>query len=66
MSSEQFTVKNVKCGGCVSNIMTGLKELPGVEGVEVSIEGGEVTVTGDSLSREQISEKLTQLGYPEA
>lgn len=66
MSNEHFTVKNVKCGGCASNIMNGLKELPGVDGVEVSIESGEVNVTGEGLSRQQISEKLTQLGYPEA
>jgi copper chaperone len=66
MSSEHFTVQNVKCGGCASNIMNGLKELPGVAGVEVAIDSGEVTVTGEALSREQLSEKLTQLGYPEA
>jgi len=66
MSSEQFTVQNVKCGGCASTIMDGLNALPGVEGVEVAIDSGEVTVTGENLSREQLSEKLTQLGYPEA
>ena len=66
MQSEQFTVKNVKCGGCASAIQNGLKELPGVEGVEVSIEDGKVTVTGDGLSREQLSGKLGELGYPEA
>ncbi len=66
MSNEHFTVQNVKCGGCASNIMNGLKELPGVDGVEVAIESGEVTVTGEELSREQISGKLAELGYPEA
>ncbi|MCW8958170.1 MAG: heavy-metal-associated domain-containing protein [Gammaproteobacteria bacterium] len=65
MSNEQFTVQNVKCGGCVSAIENGLKELAGVESVEVTIEGGQVTVTGASLSREAISDKLKQLGYPE-
>lgn len=66
MSSEQFTVQNVKCGGCVSAIENGLKELSGVENVEVSIESGQVTVTGDNLSRAELSDKLQQLGYPEA
>ncbi|MCW8827539.1 MAG: heavy-metal-associated domain-containing protein [Gammaproteobacteria bacterium] len=65
MSNEQFTVQNVKCGGCVSAIESGLKELTGVESVEVTIEGGQVTVSGESLSREAISDKLKQLGYPE-
>jgi copper chaperone CopZ len=66
VSTEQFTVQNVKCGGCVSTIENGLKELPGVQTVEVTIEGGQVTVTGDNLSRSELSDKLKELGYPEA
>jgi len=66
MSNEIFTVKNVKCGGCVSAIENGLKDLPGVENVEVVIDGGQVTVSGSDLSREAISAKLQELGYPEA
>jgi copper chaperone CopZ len=66
MSSEVFTVENVKCGGCVSAIEDGLKQLPGVESVEVIIDGGQVTVSGNALSREQLSAKLRELGYPEA
>lgn len=66
MATETFTVQNVKCGGCVSTIQKGLGELPGVESVEVSIDGGVVTVHGDALSREQLAATLAQLGYPEA
>jgi copper chaperone CopZ len=66
MSNEQFTVQNVKCGGCVSTIENGLKELPGIESVEVTIEGGQVSVSGENLDRSQISSKLQELGYPEA
>jgi copper chaperone len=66
MSNEIFNVKNVKCGGCVSAIEEGLKALPGVQSVEVSIESGQVTVNGGNLSREQLSAKLNELGYPEA
>jgi len=66
MSTETFTVKNVKCGGCVSAIENGLKDLPGVESVEVTIDGGKVTVNGSDLSRETLSAKLQELGYPEA
>lgn len=66
MSSEVFTVTNIKCGGCVSAIENGLKDMPGVESIEVVIDGGKVTVTGNNLSREQLSAKLSELGYPEA
>lgn len=66
MQSEVFTVRNVKCGGCASNIENGLKELSGIAEVEVVVDSGEVTVRGDGLDRAQIAEKLNALGYPEA
>jgi len=66
MQTEVFKVKNVKCGGCVANIQKGLTTLPGVTQVDVTIAGGEVTVTGDQLDRTQLSAKLKELGYPEA
>lgn len=65
MQNEQFTVRNVKCGGCVSAIENGLKGLPGVAEVHVTIEGGQVTVSGESMERAQLSAKLSELGYPE-
>ena len=65
MQTETFTVTNVKCGGCVSAIENGLKSMPGVESVEVVIDGGKVTVVGSDLEREQLSAKLQELGYPE-
>ena len=63
---EQFTVRNVKCGGCVKAIQDGLRTLPGVTQVDVVIDGGKVTVEGDTLDRAQLSAKLSALGYPEA
>lgn len=65
MSSEHFKVRNVKCGGCAANIKNGLAELTGVSKIEVRIESGEVAVEGDQLDRQQLAEKLGQLGYPE-
>lgn len=66
MSTESFTVMNVKCGGCASNIQQGLADLPGVTTVEVDIETGAVEVTGETLNRAQLGAKLAELGYPEA
>lgn len=38
--SEQyyFKVNGMKCGGCVANIEKAVKQLPGVESVEVDLE----------------------------
>ncbi|WP_297527564.1 heavy-metal-associated domain-containing protein [Thiohalobacter sp.] len=63
---EEFTVQNVKCGGCVKAIQDGLATLPGVDEVEVTIDGGRVRVTGEALDRTALAAKLAELGYPEA
>jgi copper chaperone CopZ len=60
----KLRVSNVKCGGCVQAIQTGLAALSGVAGVEVDIPTGLVTVTGDNLPTDQIAATLTGLGYP--
>jgi len=66
MQIEQFQVKNVKCGGCVSNIRQGLLGLPGVTAVDVAVDGGRVKVEGEGLDRVVLAQKLGQLGYPVA
>lgn len=63
---ESFSVKNVKCGGCVKAVQQGLQTLPGVAAVTVVIDGGKVTVEGEPLNRAELSAKLSELGYPEA
>ena len=66
MQTEHIKVLNVKCAGCAANIQNGLSELNAVSGVEVSIDSGEVSVTGETLVRSQLTEKLSALGYPES
>ena len=66
MQTEKFLVRNVKCGGCVNTIHDGLMSMAGVKEVAAVIQGGEVTVSGEDLSRTVLAEKLAQLGYPEA
>ena len=65
MSTEQFEVNNVKCGGCVANIQNGISALIGVANVTVEQSTGGVTIEGDSLDRQSLSAKLAELGYPE-
>lgn len=62
---ESFSVKNVKCAGCVKAIQQGLQALPGIAAVTVVIDGGVVTVEGATLNRTQLAATLSELGYPE-
>lgn len=65
MQTEKIDVMNVTCGGCANKIRNGLKDVPGVAGVDVEIQSGAVTVTGAALSRDALKAKLASLGYPE-
>ena len=65
MAQEQFTVANVKCGGCVKNIQENIGKMPGVEAASVDLATKQVVVSGSSLDRAAIAAKLTALGYPE-
>lgn len=62
----QITARNIKCGGCVAAIENGLKTLPGVNQVEVTIDTGLVRIEGEELSEQVIRDKLAELGYPAA
>lgn len=62
---ESFSVKNVKCAGCVKAIQQGLQALPGIAAVTVVIDGGVVTVEGATLNRTLLAATLSELGYPE-
>ena len=64
MQEMKFTVANVKCGGCAANIEGGLASELGVTQVSVDVSGGEVQVQGDTLNRDALIAKLTELGYP--
>jgi copper chaperone len=57
-------VDNIKCGGCAKTIQNSLLKMPNIQKVTVEIETGQITVEGDNLNQEEISEKLLALGYP--
>lgn len=62
--SEQhyFKVNGMKCGGCVANVEKALKELPGIESVEVDLESAMAVVKG-GLSAQAIGEAIDQAGF---
>ena len=66
MDTQTIHASNIKCQGCANAIREGLSVLPGVESVEVNIEGSQVTVQGASLQRELLTTKLAEIGYPES
>ena len=61
----EIDVENIKCGGCVGSIVSGLEKLEGVHSVDVDVEQGRVSVTGDNALRPAVTARLQALGYPE-
>lgn len=61
---HQFEVENIKCGGCMNSIKTALFKLDGVTDVSIDKEIDTVTVIG-TMIREDVVNKLNDLGYPE-
>lgn len=64
MSVVEIQASNIKCGGCVSSIQDGLKELGGISAVSVDIASNKVSVEGSNLDSKVIEAKLAELGYP--
>ena len=64
METLEIQASNIKCGGCVSNVQNGLKELHGITAVDVDIPGNKVSVEGENLDKATIEAKLAELGYP--
>jgi len=58
-----FYIENLKCGGCANSIKIGLREIQGVEQVEVIKEESKVNVIGN-FDADAIWRKLDGLGYP--
>jgi copper chaperone len=58
-------VENIKCSGCANTISNKLAQNDHVQGVEVDIEKGQVTIDGDEAAKEEIIALLSHLGYPE-
>jgi copper chaperone len=67
MTTENFIIENLKCGGCANTIRKGISEMVGVEKVEIHVEQSRVEVQGSfaTTTRDQIAEKLKKMGYPE-
>jgi len=61
----QFTIENLKCGGCAATIKKGILSLEKVTDISISVATSEVTVTATEDVRKAVKEKLAAMGYPE-
>ncbi|MFN8193099.1 MAG: cation transporter [Nocardioidaceae bacterium] len=59
-----WTVTGMTCHHCVASVTEEISELPGVESVDVVLDGGTVTVTSaEPLDRAAVETAVTEAGY---
>lgn len=60
----QIQVENIKCNGCATSIKNSLLKLNDVESVTVNIDQEIIQYEGKA-SRDEIINRLAEMGYPE-
>jgi copper chaperone len=62
--ARTFTVRGMTCGHCVSSVTEEVREIPGVENVDVVLETGAVTVTSSqALDDAAVRAAVEEAGY---
>ena len=65
MSTLHLEVQGMSCGGCVKSVSTALTRVTGVSTVDVDLQAGRATVTGDlPQGGDPLVLALTAAGYP--
>ena len=63
MASKSYTVTGMTCGHCVSAVTEEVSKVDGVAEVDVVLETGAVTVTGEGFTDEQVAAAVDEAGY---
>ena len=66
MIETTLKVPDIVCGGCAASIKNSLGKIEGIRQIAVDVENKTVAVEHDErkISREQIAEKLDDIGFP--
>ncbi len=62
--TQQFTVTGMTCGHCVASVTEEVREVPGVDAVDVVLETGALTVTSSQpLDEGALRAAVEEAGY---
>jgi copper chaperone CopZ len=62
-TTRTYTVTGMTCGHCVASVTEEVQEVDGVESVDVVLETGAVTVTGEAIDDAAIRAAVHEAGY---
>ena len=63
INESRFSVKGMKCGGCVAKATAAVAKLPGYVSADFDLKTGSAVVKG-SVDPQAVVQALTQVGYP--
>ena len=61
--SKTYTVKGMTCGHCKASVTEEVSAIAGVTGVEVDLDTGAVTVTGEGFTDQAVAAAVDEAGY---
>lgn len=61
--TKTYIVEGMTCSHCVASVREEIEDVPGTQGVEVDLESGRVTVTGQDFTDAQIQAAVTEAGF---
>jgi copper chaperone len=63
VATKIYTVTGMTCAHCVNAVSKEVAEISGVQAVDVHLDSGRVTVTGDGFTDEQVASAIDEAGY---
>lgn len=63
MVTRAFVVEGMTCGHCVQAVTAEVQSVEGVDSVQVELEGGRLTVTGETIDEAAIAAAVDEAGY---
>jgi copper chaperone CopZ len=62
-AQRNYSVAGMTCSHCVLSVREEVAEVPGVAGVSVDLDSGQLTVTGDGFSDDAVRTAVAEAGY---
>lgn len=63
---NEYIVTGMTCNHCALSVKEEVSEVPGVESVDVDLESGLLSVSGNGFDEQQIKAAVTEAGYEAA
>ncbi len=62
-TTREYTVQGMTCSHCVSSVREEVSEVAGIEGVDVDLASGRLTVVGADVSDDAVKAAVAEAGY---